>query len=178
MSILRLAVSLLLSLFKSRRRLVLDNLTLRQQATMLRQSVKKPRPSMADKLFWILFSRYVDGWREILYGLHPDNIVRWHRQDFRLYWRWKSRHHGPGEHFSTTTQIVWRRWTSSASPLPGFDCSLYSLCSALTVGKLCTSTPPNIRQPSGLHSSFLKPFPLILLRDIFYVIAMRSMAIR
>jgi len=63
---------------------------------MLRQSVKKPRPSMRDKLFWILFSRYVDDWRQILYGLHPDTVVRWHRQGFRLYWRWKSRRHGPG----------------------------------------------------------------------------------
>ena len=60
---------------------------------MLRQSVKKPRPSVADKLFWIIFSRYVDGWRKILFGLHPDTVVRWHRQGFRLYWRWKS--HGP-----------------------------------------------------------------------------------
>ena len=96
MSILRLAAAFLLSLLKSRRRLVLDNLALRQQVTMLRQSVKKPSPSMADKLFWILFSRYVDGWREILHGLHPDTVVRWHRQGFRLYWRWKSRHRGPG----------------------------------------------------------------------------------
>jgi hypothetical protein len=30
---------------------------------MLRKSVKKPRPSVADKLFWIVFSRYVNGWR-------------------------------------------------------------------------------------------------------------------
>ena len=96
MSILRLAAAFLHSLFKSRRRLVLDNLALRQQVTMLRQSVKKPCPSMADKLFWILFSRYVDGWREILHGLHPDTVVRWHRQGFRLYWRWRSRHRGPG----------------------------------------------------------------------------------
>ena len=59
---------------------------------MLRQSVKKPQPSVADKLFWIIFSRYVVGWRNLLYGLHPDTVVRWHRKGFRLYWTWKSRH--------------------------------------------------------------------------------------
>jgi transposase InsO family protein len=96
MSIIRLAAAFLLSLFKSRRRSVLDNLALRQQVTMLRQSVKKPRPFMADKLFWILFSRYVDGWRQILQDHHPDTVVRWHRQGFRLYWGWKSRRRGPG----------------------------------------------------------------------------------
>ena len=96
MSILGLTISFLLSLFKSQRQLVLENLALRQQVTMLRQSVKKPRPSMADKLFWVLFSRYVDGWRRLLHGLHPDTVVRWHRQGFRLYWRWKSRGPVPG----------------------------------------------------------------------------------
>ena len=63
---------------------------------MLRQSVKRPRATVADKLFWILFSRYVDGWRKVRHGLHPDTVVRWHRQGFRLYWRWKSRGRKPG----------------------------------------------------------------------------------
>ena len=44
MSILGLTISFLLSLFKSQRQLVLVNLALRQQVTMLRQSVKKPVP--------------------------------------------------------------------------------------------------------------------------------------
>ena len=84
------------SLFKSRRELLLENLALRQQVTMLRQSVKRPRATVADKVFWILFSRYVDGWRKILYSLHPDTVVRWHRQGFRYYWRCKSRGRKPG----------------------------------------------------------------------------------
>ena len=96
MSILRLAAAFLLSLFRSQRQLILENLALKQQVAMLRPSVKRLRVTAADKIFWILFSRYVEGWRQILHGLHPDTVVRWHRQGFRLYWRWKSRHHGPG----------------------------------------------------------------------------------
>lgn len=91
-----LAVMFLRSVFKSRRQLLLENLALRQQVTMLRKSVKRPRATVADKLFWILFSRYVDGWRTALHGLHPDTVVRWHRQGFRFYWRWKSRGPKPG----------------------------------------------------------------------------------
>ncbi len=91
MPILPLIIRLIYSLFRSQRQLALENLALRQQVVMLRQSVKKPQPSVADKLFWIIFSRYVDGWRKILYALHPDTVVRWHRQGFRFYWRWKSR---------------------------------------------------------------------------------------
>lgn len=96
MSILHLVLSFLGALFKSQRQLALENLALRQQVAMLRQSVKRPRAKRADKLFWIFFSRHVDGWRTLLHGLHADTVVRWHRQGFRLYWRWKSRGHKPG----------------------------------------------------------------------------------
>lgn len=96
MSILLIVLTFVTSVFKSRRQLVLENMALRQQVVMLRQSVKRPRTSMADKLFWILMSRYVDDWRKILHALHPDTVVRWHRQGFRLYWRWRSRGAKPG----------------------------------------------------------------------------------
>jgi hypothetical protein len=56
MSILHLVATFLLSLFKSQRQLALENLALRQQVTMLRQSVKRPRATPGDKLFWIFFS--------------------------------------------------------------------------------------------------------------------------
>ncbi len=78
------------SLFKSRRQLTLENLALRQQLAMLKSSVKRPRVSHADRLFWVLFSKYVNGWRSMLYALHPDTVVRWHREGFRRYWAWKS----------------------------------------------------------------------------------------
>ena len=73
MSMLTLVVKFLGSLFKSQRQLVLENLALRQQVTMLRRSVKRPRATTADKLFWIFFSRYVDSWRQVLHGLHREN---------------------------------------------------------------------------------------------------------
>ncbi len=84
------------SSFKSRGQLTLENLALRQQLAMLRQSVKRPRVSHADRMFWILFAKYVDGWRAMLHALHPDTVVRWHREGFRRYWRWKSRRRHPG----------------------------------------------------------------------------------
>ena len=96
MPILILALTFARSLFKSQHQLMLENLALRQQVTMLRQSVKRPRATVTDRMFWILFSRYVDDWRKVLHSLHPDTVVRWHRQGFRLYWRWKSRSPKPG----------------------------------------------------------------------------------
>jgi hypothetical protein len=51
MSTLTLLIIFLGALFKSQRQLVLENLALRPQVTMLRQSVKRPRATAADKLF-------------------------------------------------------------------------------------------------------------------------------
>jgi len=74
----------------------LENLALRQQLAMLKLSVKRPRVSATDRLFWVLFSRYVDAWRAMLHTLHPDTVVRWHRENFRRYWWWKSRRRAVG----------------------------------------------------------------------------------
>lgn len=54
------------SSFKSHRCLALENLALRQQLTMLKQSVKRPWVSPTDRLFWVLLSKYVEGWRAFL----------------------------------------------------------------------------------------------------------------
>ena len=78
--------------FKSRHQLELENLALRQQLAMLKRSVKRPRVSVVDRLFWMLLSKYFEGWRTMLHALHPDTVVRWHRGGFRRYWHWKSRH--------------------------------------------------------------------------------------
>ncbi len=74
----------------------MENLALRQQLAMLRQSVKRPRVRLADRVFWVLFAKYVSGWRALLYTLHPDTVVRWQRDRFRRYWSWKSRRRRPG----------------------------------------------------------------------------------
>ena len=84
------------SVFKPHRQLAFENLVLRQQLTMLKSSVKRPKVSAADRLFWVLVAKYVDGWRSLLHALHPDTVVRWHREGFQRYWRWKSRRRNPG----------------------------------------------------------------------------------
>ena len=57
MSILHLHVTFLLCLLKSQRQLVVENLTLRQQVAMLRQSMKRPRPLSGRQTFLdILFT--------------------------------------------------------------------------------------------------------------------------
>ena len=40
------------------------------------------------------------GWREHLSFVTPETVVRWHRQGWRLFWRWKSRSRGGRPHLS------------------------------------------------------------------------------
>jgi putative transposase len=93
-SIFRLAktcLRTLRSVFQSRKDLALENLALRQQLAIYEQKRPHPRMSSPDKLFWVLMSRSWSRWKETLVIVKPDTVVRWHREGFRLYWRWKSR---------------------------------------------------------------------------------------
>ena len=81
---------------KTRQALVLENLALRQQLSVLERSVKRPRLSVMDRLFRVLLSKLSSCWRELLHIVTPDTVVRWHRAGFRRYWAWKSRRRSPG----------------------------------------------------------------------------------
>lgn len=84
----------MISAMKSRRTLALENLALRQQVVMLKRSVKRAKPTTADRVFWIVFARILTRWRELLFALNPDTIIRWHREGFRRYWTRKCRRAG------------------------------------------------------------------------------------
>jgi len=72
-------------------RLGVENLALRQQLLVLQRSVKCPQLRKRERIFWVWLSRLWSGWRCVLLIVQPDTVIRWHRQGFQLYWRWKSR---------------------------------------------------------------------------------------
>ena len=55
-------VPALISAFKARRELALENVALRQQLAVLRRSVKRPRLSKVDLVFWVLLRRIWTDW--------------------------------------------------------------------------------------------------------------------
>jgi len=93
-TLLRSVLGTFVLALKGRRALALENLALRQQVALLKRSVKRPRVTRMDRLFWIAFAHYVDHWRAMLHALHPDTVVRWHREGFWRYWTRKSRRVG------------------------------------------------------------------------------------
>src|SRR5260370_38860952 len=78
---------------RSRPDLVLENLALRQQLVVL--AARRPRRRLAtrDRVFWVILRRFWPDWRRVLVIVHPETVVGWHRDGFKLYWKWISRLH-------------------------------------------------------------------------------------
>jgi transposase InsO family protein len=71
--------------------LVAENLFLRKQLALYQERQVKPRRATdATRLALVWLGRWFD-WRQALAMVQPETLTRWHRQGFRLFWRWKSR---------------------------------------------------------------------------------------
>jgi len=82
--------------FKSRAALQLENLALRHQLGVLRRSVKRPKLTSADRLFWTWLCEIWCNWRSALVIVKPETVIGWHRNGFRLFWTRRVRHGQPG----------------------------------------------------------------------------------
>jgi hypothetical protein len=71
--------------------LLAENLFLRQQLRLYVERGVRPRISNRQRLALVLLSRFVRDWRSALVVVRPETIVHWHRNVWRLFWRWKSR---------------------------------------------------------------------------------------
>src|SRR6185436_7373822 len=78
------------------RAVALEDLALRQQLAALRRTIKRPELRSKDRLFWILLSKAWRDWRTALIVVHPDTVVRWHRQWLRRQWARRSNRSRPG----------------------------------------------------------------------------------
>ncbi len=91
MVILRAVLSFLRAFLTSRTSLAAENVLLRQQLIVVQRSVPRPKFRRTDRILFCWLSRLWPGWQSALLIVQPATVVRWHRQGFRLYWRWKSR---------------------------------------------------------------------------------------
>jgi hypothetical protein len=90
-SLFALAAAVFGSFFRGKRTLVLENLALRQQLAVYKRAQNRPRLRSTDRAFWVWLSKFWDGWRTPLLLVRPETVIGWHRQGFKLDWRWKSR---------------------------------------------------------------------------------------
>jgi transposase InsO family protein len=113
----RSIVSLLARRFRSRAVVELENLALRHQLHVLRRQ----RPGRLhlftfERLLWVLLYRLWPRCLEMMVLVKPATVIQWHRQGFRLFWRWRSRSGRPAVDREIRNLI---RQMSSANPLWG-----------------------------------------------------------
>jgi putative transposase len=71
-----------------------ENLFLRKQLGLDIERKTKPRRVTDCVQFTLVrLSRFFD-WRNAFTIVKPDTLIRWHREGFRLFWKWKSRARG------------------------------------------------------------------------------------
>ena len=105
--------------FKSRAAIQFENLALRHQLGVLHRSVKRPKLTAADRLFWAWLCEVWSDWRSALVIVKPETVIAWHRKGFRLFWTWKIRLGQPGRPpVSMETRELIRRM-SRENPLWG-----------------------------------------------------------
>jgi hypothetical protein len=90
--IARAPIWALASRFKTRARLEVENLVLRQQLAVLRRAaLKRVRLRLADRFLFVWLYRFWPRMLNAMAIVRPESVLRWHRRGFAAYWRWKSR---------------------------------------------------------------------------------------
>jgi putative transposase len=115
---LRILIGTLRAAVRTHRELAVENLALRQQLAVWKVSRPRPRLTVMDRIFWVVLSRFWKSWRSSLQVVRPETVVGWHRQGFRRYWAWKSRHRCGRPGIGTELRDLIRRM-SRANPLWG-----------------------------------------------------------
>ena len=72
-------------------RLAAENLFLRKQLALYQERQVKPRRATnATRMALVWLGQWVD-WRRVLSIVKPETFIGWHRQGYRLFWRWQSK---------------------------------------------------------------------------------------
>jgi putative transposase len=102
---------------RGRAELELEVIALRHQLAVLRrQRPGRPRLFALDRLLWIWLYRVWPRCLNIMVLAKPATVIQWHRQGFRLFWRWRSRSGRPSVDREVRELI---RQMSRANPLWG-----------------------------------------------------------
>ena len=138
--------------------LVVENLALRQQLAILNRTRQRPKLKSRDRLFWVLLSRLWSNWQSVLVIVKPETVIRWHRQGFKYYWRWKSRSKpGRPKILPELRQLI--RRMSRENPLwgaPRIQAELRLLGHDLATSTIAKYMDHTRKPPSQTWRSFLK----------------------
>jgi transposase InsO family protein len=104
-----MVVGFLLDATRSREELLAENALLRQQLIVAARRAARPKFAAHERSLLVLLARLVPRWREAVLLVKPETILRWHRDGFRLLWRWRSRRKNRTPKVSAETMALVRR---------------------------------------------------------------------
>ncbi|HEX2915482.1 MAG TPA: integrase core domain-containing protein [Chloroflexia bacterium] len=144
---------------RSNLQLIAENALLRQQLIVINRQVKKPKFTSLDRLLLVGLASTVQSWKQALLIVKPDTLLRWHRQGFKLFWRFKSKAKKAKPKISEET-IALIQQMAHENPLWGAErirgelLKLSITVSKRTVRKYLRKTRPG-RTPTQNWSTFL-----------------------
>ena len=80
-----LALSTLADMTRGKSELLAENALLRHQLIILRRQVKHPVYLKTDRFLLVVLARMVRTWKQALFLVQPETLLRWHRELFRLF---------------------------------------------------------------------------------------------
>jgi putative transposase len=86
-----LLLGTLADLIRSKPELIAENAILRQQLIILKRQVKRPACTKTDWVLLVLLARVIRTWKQALFLIQPETLLRWHRELFRLFWKRRSK---------------------------------------------------------------------------------------
>jgi len=92
LSLIELLFGWLASFLRSQPRLQAENIMLRHQLNILRRrAAARLRLSKVDRLVFVWLYHLCPAVVNAVTIIRPETLIRWHRHEFREFWRWKSR---------------------------------------------------------------------------------------
>src|ERR1039457_2312513 len=80
--------------FKTKIQLLLEIAMLAKQLEIYQRTDPKLKNSRIDRMFFSLMMDWLSNWKERLFIVKPETVIKWHRSAFKFYWRWKSKPKG------------------------------------------------------------------------------------
>jgi hypothetical protein len=171
--LLRFALTVLASPFKSKLRLEAENAVLQHQLMLLRRRLHgRVRLTNHDRWFFIQLYRWFPSIVQVLAIIQPETLVRWHRAGFRCYWRWKSRPLGGRPQIDTELRTPIQQMSMENPPwgAPRIHGELLKLGFEIAQSSVAKYVLKRQRPPSRGWRTFLRNHaPEIAAMDLFVV---------
>ena len=80
--------------FTTNLQLKLEIIFLTKQLEIYQRSDPKLKINRSDRMIFSLMKDLLSNWKERIFIVKPETVIKWHRTAFRIFWRWKSQHNG------------------------------------------------------------------------------------